>query len=173
MKKSVTLCALAISVAALGVFSSCTQPAAESVPAQNIVESTDIVGLWQKYSEVEVEDMDGNSSTILRPYNLYKCILPDGNFFLFRANPGQDSTEVLTHIELYGTYETSADTLCTEMIVNHCSEPELSGRTSDIHYNMPDVNSMNVWYNIKNADGSTGSNEWTPEIWKRVSPSVD
>lgn len=170
MKNTTTLQTLFLATAAVGlcgITSCCEEPKAET-PSINIIESTEYVGLWQKEAEIIVTDDEGNEIPTIQATNLYKCILPDGTFFLFRAYTNGEEANV-SQIELYGTYQLSADTLCTEVITCHCINPALTGITSELHYSMPGKDQMNVWYNLLTADGSSGSNEWTPETWRRVS----
>jgi len=170
MKNTITLSALALmaGMTSLSVFSSCCEEKKAATPPSSIIESTDLVGMWQKEAEVAVEDEDGNTYSLIQATNLYKCILPDGTFFLFRASTDSLNNNI-SQIELYGTYVVSADTLCTEVITCHCIDPSLTGITSDVHYNMPEKDVLNVWYNLQNSDGTSGSSEWTPEVWRRVS----
>lgn len=171
MKNAFSFKALAITVSllSLGFLSSCYN-APQETSKQNIVESNSMIGLWQKQKEVPVE-VDGVQMTIMENTNLYKCVLGDGTFFLFRAY-----TDSLGHeqsqVELYGTYLLTADTLCTEVITTHCLRPALSGITSDLHYELPSRDLLNVWYNLKDDDGTSGSNEWIPEVWKRVNSAL-
>lgn len=163
--------ALLTGLLVLGSLSACCEKPA-STPPQNIVESTTIVGLWQKQKEVAVEDVDGNQLTALEGTDLYKCVAPDGTFFLFRAATDAEGRE-RSRVELYGTYVVSSDSVCTEVITTHCLRPTLSGITSELHFVQPSSNELNVWYNLKSDDGTSGSNEWVPEIWHRVGAAVN
>lgn len=137
-------------------------------PAPSIIESNSLVGLWQKEGEVTIDDGEGNEVTVIQPTNLYKCILPDGNFFLFRAYTNANQQNV-SQIELYGTYSDVSDSTYTEVITTHCTMPNLSGVSSELRYNMPSNNMLNVYYILQTEDGGSVSNEWTPEVWHRVS----
>lgn len=169
MKNTITISALAImaGVTSLNLFSSCCEEKKAETHPFSIIESTDLVGIWQKEAEMTISDEDGNEFSLIQATNLYKCILGDGSFFLFRAYTDSLNNNV-SQVELYGTYTLSADTLCSEIITCHCTNPSLTGIASDLHYNMPEKDVLNVWYNLKNSDGTSGSNEWTPEVWRRV-----
>lgn len=146
----------------------CAPAPAESAPAVNIIESTEWVGVWQKYVEVDETDEDGNTLSSLQPTNLFKIILADGNYFLFRATPNGMERSVDSRIEVYGTYTLTEEGKAVEVIVTNCAKPELSGVTSDVNYSMPDKDHMNVYYNLRGSDGTPGSSEYVPELWQRV-----
>lgn len=167
MRHLLSLCATAM---AAGCFlSSCSASSADpATPAPSIIESQSIVGLWQKTQEVTVEDEGGTEATINQTTNLFKCILPDGNFILFRAYTDTLTGIPTSRIEMYGTYALQGDTLCQEVITNHCVLPELTGLTSEVHFSLPDPQSMSLYYNLETPDGSAGSSEWFPEKWVRV-----
>lgn len=170
MKNTITFSVFALmaGVTSLNLFSSCCEEKKIETPQSSIIESTDLIGIWQKEAEVVTEDEEGNEFSLIQTTNLYKCILADGSFFLFRAYTDSLNNNI-SQVELYGTYTLSADTLCSEFILCHCTNPSLTGIASDLHYNMPEKDVLNVWYNLKNSDGTSGSNEWTPEVWRRVS----
>jgi hypothetical protein len=170
MKNATLLPVLAFAgcMATTNFCTSCAPQTETTTAESSIIESTSLVGLWQKEGEVTIDDGEGNELTVIQPTNLYKCILPDGNFFLFRAYTNGEQKNV-SQIELYGTYTLTSDSVYTEVITCHCINPALSGVKSDLHYNMAEKDLVNVWYNLQLSDGSTGSSEWTPEVWHRVS----
>jgi hypothetical protein len=154
------------------LFTACGgQATTQDVTNPSIIESTNLVGLWQKEGEVTIDDGEGNEVTVIQPTNLYKCILPDGNFFLFRAYSNANQQNI-SQIELYGTYSGVSDSTYTEVITTHCTMPSLSGVSSELRYNMPNNNLLNVYYILQTEDGSSVSNEWTPEVWHRVSSAL-
>ena len=149
----------------------CTVASTENAaaPAANIIESTEWVGVWQKYVEVDEADEDGNVvSTSIQPTNLFKVILADGNYFLFRATPNGHERSVDSRIEVYGTYRLTEAGKAEEYIMTNCAKPELSGISSDVNYSMPDKDHMNVYYSLHSSDGTAGSSEYVPELWYRV-----
>lgn len=168
MKKNLIPVLAVMCIAAFSILYSCAPSAPKEATSSSIVESDNIVGLWQKQREAFVEDESGNSLTVIQSTNLYKLINADGSFVLFRAYTDSVSGVNTSRIEMYGNYQLASDTLCQEQIVSHCLRPELSGASSQVHYQVLDGNMMSVYYNIQN-DGSAGSNEWTPETWRRVS----
>lgn len=158
----------------LGMFSSCCNsnapkcdaPSASGAP---IVESTTYVGLWQKYQETTVEDSETDMVIkSVAPTNLFKCILPDGNYFLYRAFTDAASGQVVSRIEVYGTYQIQGDSVIVEHILTNCALPELSNIDSDVIYKMSDKDNMDVYYKLRNSDGTPGSSEYLPERWQRV-----
>lgn len=167
--RRINLCCCALLAAA--ALSGCTeakvnQPANAS--GANIIESKGWVGVWQKYVEIESTDDDGNTLTSIQPTNLFKVILADGNYFLFRATPNGMERSVDSRIEVYGTYRLLEEGKAVENIVTNCAKPELSGIASDVNYSMPDKDHINVYYNLHVSDGSAGSSEYVPELWQRV-----
>jgi len=159
----------------LGLFASCSdsrapKAVAETVPcASSIIESSSYVGLWQKFQEITVEDAE--TEMVIKsvaPTNLFKCILPDGNYFLYRAFTDATSDQVVSRVEVYGTYKMQGDSVVVEHIVTNCALPELSNIDSDVIYKMSDKDNMDVYYKLRNSDGTPGSSEYLPEHWQRV-----
>lgn len=159
---------LILAAIAAGTFITSCGPKAASGPAPSIIESQSLIGLWQKQREVTVEDESGVTLTALERTNLYKCILADGNFFLFRAETDSLTGLPTSRIEMYGTYALEGDTVCHETITNHCSLPELTGIESEVHYKLTDPKTLSLHYNLEVPDGSAGSSVWNPELWTRV-----
>lgn len=153
-------------VALSGCNPAAEKPAAEDAGV-NIIESTGWAGIWQKYVEIPNPDEDGIPE--YQPTNLFKVILANGTYFLFRATPNGMEKSVDSRIEVYGTYRVIEEGKVVENIVTNCVKPELSGIASDVNYTMPDKDHLNVNYNLRNSDGSAGSSEYVPELWQRVS----
>ncbi len=174
MKSSLFLSAALL----VGMFSSCCQQecskeGASAGPSSPIIESSSYIGLWQKYQETIVEDPE--TEMVIKsvaPTNLFKCILPDGNYFLYRAYTDAESNQVVSTIEVYGTYKMQGDSAIVEHILTNCSVPELSNIDSDVIYKMSDKDNMDVYYKLRNADGTPGSSEYEPEHWQRVASAT-
>jgi len=137
--------------------------------AQNLVESSSIVGLWQQMRSVEVTDESLDATAVLlTPRPRYKCIMADGSYYLLDVKVDADGVPSNTILH-YGTYELQGDSIMLEHIVNCSTDPNLAGVTSTVRYSLTDVNTLSIYYNFGLEGGSEdGANEWMPETWKRV-----
>lgn len=163
------LCALT----GAGAMTSCQPQQTETKQAaetQFLAESNSLVGLWQRMQSTEITDEEtGETLTLLTPKPRFKCIMPDGTYYLLNCKVDANGN-VTSAIDHYGTYELIGDTLQLEHINVCSSQPRLSGVTSHVRYSLPDVNTLTMYYNFGLEGGlEEGSNEWVPETWRRVS----
>ena len=114
-----------------------------------------------------IDDETGITFTSQVPRSRYKCIMADGSYYLLNVGTG-DNGEVRTKILHYGTYTIEGDTLQIEHIETCSDVPALNGHDSYVRYNMPDSNTITLYYKFGVATGLPGSNEWNQEVWKRV-----
>ena len=159
-----------------GLMSSCTpkQPAETAEDStvgntRNLVESNSMVGLWQQVRTTEVVDEASEMAVpIMKLRPRYKCIMPDGTYYLLDVKVDSDGVATSTILH-YGTYEFQDSDVMLEHIVNCSTDPNLAGITSTVRYTLVDVNTISIYYNFGLEGGSEeGANEWVPETWKRV-----
>lgn len=168
MNKSFQLASLAAGLILLAT--SCTQPKTTEAPVQvpHIIESSNIVGLWQQIQVKDsIDEETGITMTSQTPRSRYKCIMPDGTYFLLNVQQDEHS-QIATKVLHYGTYTIQGDTMQVEHIESCADVPALNGHESYVRYNMPDVNTITLYYKFGVETGSPGSSEWNQELWKRV-----
>lgn len=158
---SVALCAILMST-------SCCEGKKEVAPS-NLVESSNIIGLWQRMLTEEIEDEEtGLTVTTLTPEPFFKCIMNDGTYVIFETVAGA-SEEAGTRIIHYGDYTLVGDTIEIEHVEISPTYPQLTGHDCTVRYQLSDVNTLSAYYKfVGDEDGSLVSSEWTPEIFKRV-----
>ena len=168
MKKLTSLVAVLVAVAAV---SSCApKESEEAVPHKfHLIESTNIIGLWQQMDVNEVLDDEGNLAFRTQvPKTKYKCIMPNGNYFLMEVVRDEATGVQDTKILHYGTYTLQCDTMQIEHIESCFDVPELNGHDSYVRYNMPDENTITLYYKFGVETNTPGSSEWNQEVWRRV-----
>ena len=171
MKKILLWAVLLIAGILIGKYCCCgtCQEQTAAPVSENIVESQTITGLWQKQRTVEIVDEEsGESLEGMEATNLYKCIMSDGTYILFRAKTDATGLVGTSSIEHFGSYALTEDGLCIETIAVCLPNPALNGTESQVKYQiLGDKNEvMQVSYNLNT--GEEGSNEWQPETWHRV-----
>lgn len=166
MNKLISACL--ITLGTLSICASCKEEKKPAVAPANLVESSSIVGIWQRMQPSEyVDEETGLTISTLTPRSRYKCIMSDGTYFLLDAKNDRNG-ELKTNIIHYGSYTLKGDTLEIEHIENCPTQPVLNGHDSFVRYELSDVNTLSLYYRFGVSDGSAGSSVWTPEIWKRV-----
>ena len=168
MNKFAPLFSMMVVAAALG---SCANQASEEKGSSknHVMESNTLVGLWQQMDINEVLDEEGNVTFQTQvPRSKYKCIMPNGTYFLMEVEPESGAAGALTKILHYGSYTLEGDTLQIEHIESCFDVPELNGHDSYVRYNLPDDETLTLYYKFGVETSHPGSSEWNQEVWRRV-----
>lgn len=147
---------------------SCGESKNDNAPKSNLVESSNLIGLWQRLQSVEVVDEEtGLEVTTLVPENFYKLIMNDGTYVIYESIADAEGTPN-TRIIHYGDFTLVGDTIEIEHVEISPTYPQLTGHDCTVRYQLSDVNTLSAFYKFNEDDGSLVSTEWSPEVFKRV-----